>query len=192
VPTIIADYERICRRDGIELVSTKCKAYWLAYAQAIRAGITYLQQWLAAHQPVVAAVADAVQIAAEHITVLGSAVGGDYAAELAVDADGSIPVNQPQASPLAARARRASKPSRGLTAMAEGQLAAGGKQPSWTVMRDCLANALSYDARVCNSQHYGPFVKRLQVEIVQVASAPRRSEGVPSPHEGNDCQGRLR
>ena len=55
--------------------------------------------------------AGAVQIASEHITVLGSAVGGDYAAELAVDADGGILVSQPQASPWQhVHAERASFP----------------------------------------------------------------------------------
>ena len=38
-------------------------------------------------------------------------------------------------------------------------------------MRSCLANALSYDARVCNSVHYGPFAARLQGEITAVAAA---------------------
>ena len=130
-----------------------------------------MQQWLEAQQLVVAAIVAAVQIAAEHITVLGSAVGGEYAVELAVAADGRTTVNQSHGSPLAARSRRASKLARGLIAMAEGQLAAGGKQPAWTVMRDCRASALSYDARVCNSVHYGPFAVRLKGELTQVAAA---------------------
>ena len=55
--------------------------------------------------------------------------------------------------------------------MAEGQLAAGGKQPAWTVMRDCLANALSYDARVCDVTHYQPFAEMLRDELIEVAGA---------------------
>ena len=142
-----------------------------------------LQQWLGIHQAVASAMADAVQIAAEHITVLGSAVGGDYAVELAVAAEGHATVNQSHGSPLAARSRKASKLARGLIAMAEGQLASGGKQPAWTVMRDCLANALSYDARVCKSVHCGPFAAILRRELTQVVTAIAGAELGPMQTE---------
>ena len=38
-------------------------------------------------------------------------------------------------------------------------------------MRGCLANALTYDARVCSAVHDQPFALQLRVEIMQVASA---------------------
>ena len=79
-----------------------------------------------------AAIAAAVKVTTEHITVLGNALGGEYAVELAVGDDGRMQVNQSHNSPLAARSRRASKLSRGLMAMAGGQLAAGGKQSATT------------------------------------------------------------
>ena len=63
VPRALARYENLCTSVGIELVRPKCKAYWPACAQAVRDGGPQLQPWLAAHQPVVAAVTDAVQIA---------------------------------------------------------------------------------------------------------------------------------
>ena len=59
--------------------------------------------------------------------------------------NGGALVNHSSSSPLAARARNASRLTGGLIAMAEGQLEAGGQQPAWMVMRDCLANALTYD-----------------------------------------------
>ena len=36
-------------------------------------------------------------------------------------------------------------------------------------MRDCLANALTYDARVCASVHDQPFALQLRSELMQVA-----------------------
>ena len=170
-PQLVAEHERVCDLDGIVLVRDKRKAYWPPYAQAVRSGGGHLQQWYDIQHAVLAAMASAVQVTPEHITVLGNAVGGEYAVDLAVAADGNTVVNQSHSSPLATRSRRASKFSHGLIAMAEGQLAAGGKQPAWTVMRDCLANALSYDARVCNAMHYGPFAERLREEIIAVAGA---------------------
>ena len=52
-----------------------------------------------------------------------------------------------------------------------GQLEAGGILPAWVVMRDCLANALTYDPRVCSTVHYQPCALQLREEITQVASA---------------------
>ena len=46
-------------------------------------------------------------------------------------------------------------------------------------MRDCLANALSYDARICNAAHHGPFAARLLGEIVAVAAAIAGAELKP-------------
>ena len=128
-------------------------------------------QWPEMQQPVTAAIASAVQITVGHLTVLGNAVGGEFATDVALGEDGQAVVNQSPTSPLAARARKAGKLARGLIAMAEGQLEAGGKQPAWMVMRDCLASALTYDARVCSAVHYQPFALQLRGEIIRVASA---------------------
>ena len=59
----------------------------------------------------------------------------------------------------------------GLIATAESQLESGGKQPAWLVRRDCLANALTYDARVCSAALYRPCAEKLRAEIVEVAAA---------------------
>ena len=171
VPRLVAEYERICSIDGILRVREKCKAYWPSYAQARRGGGDTEQRWLATQQMQLSAIIGAVRVTTEHITVLGNALGGDYAVDLATGADGTTHVNQSHNSPLAARSRRASKLARGLRAMAETQLAAGGKQPAWTIMRDCLANALSYDARVCEVTHYRSFAEQLRDEISGVAGA---------------------
>ena len=76
VPQLVAEYERICGLDEIILARGKCKAYWPAYAQASRLGDAHMQQWAGMQRSILAAMAGAVQIAPERITVLGSAVGG--------------------------------------------------------------------------------------------------------------------
>ena len=82
-------------------------------------------QWLGMQKPTTAAIAAAVQITTGHLTVLGNAVGGDFATDLALGDDGQTVVSQSPTSPLAARARAASKRARGLTAVADGQLGGG-------------------------------------------------------------------
>ena len=49
-------------------------------------------------------------------------------------------------------------------------------------MRDCLANALSYDARVCDVMHYEPFAEVLREEIIEVAGAICGHKNGPDAH----------
>ena len=55
--------------------------------------------------------------------------------------------------------------------MAESQLPPGGKQHARMIMRECLADALTYYARVCCIAVYEPDATRLRADILAVATA---------------------
>ena len=55
--------------------------------------------------------------------------------------------------------------------MAEGQLAYGGKQAAWMIVRGGLANALTNSARACPSEVYVPLAPRVRGSIRAVAFA---------------------
>ena len=141
VPLFIATYEQICAEVGVELVRRSCKAYVPAYAPAVCPQTVDAGRTMAMHQPLLAQIARSVSVTVDHLTVLDNAVGGDYATDLSLSSKGAARINPSPDSPLATRARKASRQAEGLAAMAESQLRSGGKQPAWMVVRDCLANA---------------------------------------------------
>ena len=84
------------RRNGHRVGQEAC---WPLYANAMREKSPIAMQWLEMQQSVTAAIASAVQITTGHLTVLGNAVGGEFAADVALGEDGQAVVNQSPTSP---------------------------------------------------------------------------------------------
>ena len=89
-PLLVATYEQLCAEVGTQLVRHTCKAYWPAYAPAMRSRCPDAMHMWATQQPIIAEAAHAVDVTIDHLTVLGNAIGGDYAADIAIDAHGAV------------------------------------------------------------------------------------------------------
>ena len=106
---------------------------------------------------------EAEQIAAQvplqrgGIELLGGVAEGAYAASLGRRRDDP---------PVAKRAARACRVSRGLAAMANAGLDVGGRQPAWQIGRLCVATSLHYDARVNATADLEPYALMVRAGLV--------------------------
>jgi hypothetical protein len=170
---VLHEWERLCARAGVTLVKSKCTATWPAYAAVVSSaevtgndGNAFAAQYMLEEMREISAV---VKFSPHHIKLLGAALGGDVCVDFKYSDDGLPVVSCDTDSPMFQRLQRALRLASGLCAMAQANLQAGGKQPAWHILRDCLCNALSFDARVCEAVQYSLFAGKLRQEIIKVA-----------------------